>query len=178
MDDEALATALAVARSAGLLSGWRPCDWPDLAVGFLLAGIGDLEIAELAGLPASVTGWETDPLVASLCEKHGVPLPDPEEAVILLAHLMATDLRLRPAAVTAPMIRMVAALAMVTPESDLANQCYRSAEYLDCDCVPVDPGLEAKLENLTPLALPGSLVQVLARSIRSTLPRSQPPHGH
>jgi hypothetical protein len=182
VDDEALATALAVARSAELLSDWRPRDWPDLAVELLLAGIDDLEIAELAGLPASVTGWETDPLMASLFEKHGVPLPDPEQAVTLLARLMATDLRLRPATVTAPMIRMVAGLAVVAPESDLANRCYTSAEYLDCDCVPVDPGLEAELEaeleNLTPLTLPDSLVQVLARPIRSTLPRSQPPHGH
>ena len=178
MDDQVLATALAVARSAGRLSGWRPRDWPDLAVELLLAGIDDLAIAELAGLPASVTGWETDPLVASLYQKHGIPLPDPEEAVTLLARLMATDLRLRPATVTAPMIRMMAGLAPAAPESYLANQCNRSAEYLDCDCVPVDPGLEAELENLTPLTLPDSLVQVLARPIRSTLPRSQPLHGH
>jgi hypothetical protein len=178
VDDQVLATALAVARSAELLSGWRPRDWTDLAVELLLAGIDDLEIAELAGLPASVTGWETDPLVASLYEKHGVPLPDPEQAVTLLARLMATDLRLRQATVTAPMIRMVAGLALAAPESDLANQCNRSAEYLDCDCVAVDPGLEAELENLRLLTLPDSLVQVLARPIRSTLPRSQPPHGH
>lgn len=38
-----------------------------------------------------------------------------------------------------------------------------AAEYLDCDCVFVDPGLEA---------------QVLARSLRSKLPRVQPPYGH
>jgi hypothetical protein len=182
VDDEALATALAVTRSAERLSDWRPRNWPDLAVELLLAGIDELEIAELAGLPASITGWETDPLVTSLYEKHGVPLPDPEEAVTLLARLMATDLRLRPATVTAPMIRMVAGLALEAPEADLANQCYRSAEYLDCDCMPVDRGLEAeleaKLENLTPLALPDSVVQVLARPLRRTLPLSQPPHGH
>ena len=128
MDHEALATALEVARSAELLSGWRPRDWPDLAVELLLAGIDDLEIAELAGLPTSVTGWETDPLVTSLYEKHGVLLPDPEEAVTLLARLMATDLRRRPATVTAPMIRMVARLAMVAPKSGLADQCRYSEE--------------------------------------------------
>ena len=77
MDDEALATALAVARSAERLSHCRPRAWPDLAVELLLAGIDDLEIAELAGLPASVTGCETDPLVVSLYDKHGVPPPDP-----------------------------------------------------------------------------------------------------
>ena len=100
----------------------------------------------------------------------------------LLPTLMATDLRLRPAMITTPMIRVVAGLALEAPASDLANQCYKSAEYLDCDCVPIDHRLEAEfeaeLENLTPLTLPDSLVQVLARPIRSTLPLSQPPHGH
>ena len=181
MDQEALATALGVARSAELLSNWRPRDWPALAVELLLAGIDDLEVAELAGLSASVTGWETDPLAASLYDKHGVPLPDPDQAVTLLARLLATDLRLRPATVTAPMIRMVAGLAVATPESGLATQCSYSEEYLDCDCVPKtvpEAELEAELENLTPLTLPDGLVQVLARPLRSTLPRSQPPHGH
>ena len=171
-----------MARSAERLSDWRPRDWPDLAVELLLEGFDDLEIAELAGLPTSVTGWETGPLVASLYEKHGVAPPDPEEAVTLLARVMATDLRLRPATVTTPMIRIVAGLALEAPESDLANQCYRSAEYLDCDCMPADRRLEAEfeaeLENLTPLTLPDSLVQVLARPLRSTLPLTQPPHGH
>jgi len=164
VDQEALATALGVARSAELLSNWRPRDWPALAVELLLAGIDDLEVAELAGLSASVTGWETDPLAASL-----------------YARLLATDLRLRPATVTAPMIRMVAGLAVAAPESGLATQCSYSEEYLDCDCVPKtvpEAELEAELENLTPLTLPDGLVQVLARPLRSTLPRSQPPHGH
>ena len=76
------------------------------------------------------------------------------------------------------MIRIVAGLALETPESYLANQCYRSAEYLDCDCMPADRRLEAELENLTPLTLPDSLVLVLARPLRSTLPLTQPPHGH
>src|SRR5215472_15670359 len=107
-----------MARSAKRVSDWRPRDWPDLAVELLLAGIDDVEIAELAGLPASVTGWETDPLVARLYQKHGVTLPDPDEAVTSLARLMASDLRLRPATVTAPMIRMMAGLALAAPESD------------------------------------------------------------
>jgi hypothetical protein len=181
MDDEALATALAVARSAEQLSVWKPRDWPDLAVELLLADIDDQEVAELAGLPMTVTGWETDPLVASLYEKYGVPLPDLEGAFTLLARLMATDLRLRPATVTAPMIRIAAGLWMKVPASDVVNRCYQSAEYLDCDCMPVyrarEAALEAELENLPPLPLPGSLVHVVARPLRSKLPRSQP-HGH
>jgi hypothetical protein len=44
--------------------------------------------------------------------------------------------------------------------------------------MPVGPGRETELENLTPLTLPGGVVQVLARSSRSTLPLRQPPHGH
>jgi hypothetical protein len=178
VDGEIFVTALVVARSAERLSKWRPRDWPDLAVELLLAGTDDPEVAELAGMPRSVTSWETDPLVACLYEKHGVLLPEPAEAVTVLARLMATDLRRRPANVTAPMTRMVAALALVAPESGLANQCYRSAEYLDCDCVPADPGFEGELENLAPLALPHRLIQVLARPIRSTLPLTQPPRSH
>jgi hypothetical protein len=73
------------------------------------------------------------------------------------------------------MIRMTATLA---PQSDLANECYHAAEYLDCDCVFVDPKLEAELENLTPLTLPSNVVQVLARSLRSALHRVQPLYGH
>jgi hypothetical protein len=119
-------------------------------------------------LPASVTGWDTDPLVASLYDKHGMPTPDLDAAFTLLARLMATDLRLGPAAVTAPRIRIVAGLWLEVPESDLVNQCYRSAEYLDCDCRPADLELEAELEGklgyLTPLTLPGSLVLVAADS--------------
>lgn len=49
---------------------------------------------------------------------------------------------------------------------------------LDCDRVSVDRGLEAELEHLMPLTLPGDVVKVLARPIRSTLPLAQPPYGH
>jgi hypothetical protein len=178
VDDEAIATALGVARSAERLAHWRPRDWPDLAVELLLAGSDDPEVAELAGLSASVTGWDTDPLLACLYHRYDVPELDAVDAVALLARLMATDLHARPVPVTAPMIRLIAALALHAPESDLANQCYRCAEYLDCDCVPVDPRLETELENFTPLTVPSNVVQVLARSLRSTLPRVQPPHGH
>jgi hypothetical protein len=79
------------------------------------------------------------------------------------------------------MIRIAAGLWMKVPASDLVNQCYQSAEYLDCDCMPAyrarEAALEAELENLAPLPLPGGLVHVLARPLRSKLPRSQP-HGH
>jgi len=132
-------------------------------------------------LPSTVSGWETDPLVAALYEKYEVPPPDLGDDVTLLARLMATDLRFQPASVTAPMIRIVAKLWMAAPTSDLAYRCYWAVEYLDCDCGPVDrdaeAALEGELENLTPLALPGSLVKALAGPLRSTLPRSQP-RGH
>jgi hypothetical protein len=147
VDDEALATALAVARSAGRLSDWRPGDWPDLAVELLLAGFDDLEIAELAGLPASVTGWETDPLVDSLYERHGVPLPDPEEAVTLLARLMATDLRLRPATVTAPMIRIVAGLAWRPPSPTLRIGATGAPSIWTATACPPTPGLRPSLRT-------------------------------
>jgi len=83
--------------------------------------------------------------------------------------------------VTAPTIRIAAGLWMKVPASDLVNQCYQSAEYVDCDCMLAyragEAALETELENLLPLPLPGNLVHVLARPLRSNLARSQP-HGH
>jgi hypothetical protein len=178
VDHETQRTALTIARSAERWPHWQPGDWPGLAVEMLVAGSGDDEIAELAGLPSTVTGWETETLVASLYEKYDVPTHGAEEAVALLAQLLATDLRMRPAAVTAPMIRLIAKLAPPSYESDLANECYGCAEYLDCDCASVDPRLESHLESLPPLELPGGILQVLARPFRSTLPTVQPPRGH
>jgi hypothetical protein len=144
----------------------------------LLAQADDAEIAELAGLPASVTGWDTDQLVAALYDRYDVPVPDAQDSVTLLARLMATDLRIRPATLTAPMIRLVARLALPAHDSELAAQCLGSEEYLDCDCATVDPRLETELENLPPLHLPDGMIQILARPLRSTLPIVQPPHGH
>ena len=176
--DDAVKTALAVARSAERCSCWAAHDWPDLAVELLLEGTDDPEIAELAGQPASTTGWDTEPLVSFLYDKYAVPLPGAEDAVAVLARLMASELRARPATVTAPMIRLVAKLAPPRYESELANQCYGSAEYLDCDCVRVDLAFEAELQSLPPLQLPDGVIRVLARPLRSTLPRVQPPRSH
>jgi hypothetical protein len=178
VDDDVVRAALPVVRAAERLSYWAPRDWPDLAVELLLAGADDAEIAELAGLPASVTGWDTDPLVAGLCDRYDVPVPGTQESVILLARLMATDLRIRPAAVTAPMIRLVARLALPAGDSDLAFQCAGSEEYLDCDCAGVDPRFETELEDLASLHLRSHVVQILGGPLRSTLPNVPPPHGH
>lgn len=182
MSNATVRTALTVARSAERFSCWHSSDWPDLAVQLLLAGADDAEIAELAGLPSDATGWDTDPLVACLYEKHHVPVPDVGDAVALIARLAATDLHTRPAGVTAPMIRLLAPLALRAPESDLAQRCYRGAEYLDCDCAAIGPQLAreigSEIEYLTPLELPGRLVHVLADPLRSTLPVVQPARGH
>jgi hypothetical protein len=144
----------------------------------LLQGTEDPEIAELAGLSHPVSGWGTDPLVAAACEQHRVSTPGPDESTNLMARLMADDLRARPASVTAPMTRLLARLAPPDFESDLANQCLNVAEYLDCDCVQVDPNFEAELRLLPTLRLPAPVVQALARPLRSTLPVTQPPRGH
>jgi hypothetical protein len=167
-----------VARSAEHCSCWAAHNWPDLAVELLVQGIDDPEIAELAGLPASITGWDTEPLVSVLYDKYGVPLPDTEDAVAVLARLIASDLRARPATVTAPMIRLIAKLAPPAYESDLANQCFGCAEYLDCDCARVDPAFETELESLPALQLPDGVIQILARPLRSILPLVQPPRAH
>jgi hypothetical protein len=176
--DDTFRTVLEVVRSAERCSWWAPRHWPDLAVELLVGEIDDPEIAELAGLPANVTGCDTEPLVSCLYDKYEVRMPEVEDGVAVIARLMASDLRARPAAVTAPMIRLLARLAPPAYESDLATQCHGSEEYLDCDCVAVDPRFETELENLPPLQLPDGLIRVLARPLRSTLPVVQPPRAH
>lgn len=49
-------TALSLARASEELGWFRPSDWPDLAVALLLEGSEDAEVAELAGLPPTVSG--------------------------------------------------------------------------------------------------------------------------
>jgi hypothetical protein len=170
--------ALSVARAAEYCGCFEPGDWPDVAVSMLLEGSEDAEIAELAGLSRQVNGWDTDPLVAAVCERHGVSTSGADESTNLMARLMADELRARPASVTSPMIRLLARLAPPNFESDLANQCLGVEEYLDCGCVQVDPVLEAELGLLPTLRLPAPVVRTLARPLRSTLPTAQPPRGH
>lgn len=178
MKDEQLQTALMVARAAERCGLWQSGDWPGLAVELLLADFHDPEVAELAGLPRSVTGWQTDPLVSSLYERYDVHAATADDAVGLLGRLMVTDLHARPANVSSPMIRLLARLAPPNYEAELATQCFNCEEYLDCDCVVVDRSFEAELENIQPLQLPDGVVQVLVRPLRGTLPVTQPLHGH
>ncbi len=172
--------ALSVSRAAERCGCLEPGDWPDVAVGMLLEGNEDPEIAELAGLNRQVNGWTTDPLVAAVYERRGVAPLDADASTKLVARLMADDLRARPAAVTAPMIRLLARLAPPDFESDLAHQCFDMEEYLDCACISVDPdlGLEVELQQVPTLRLPAIVVEALARPLRATLPTAQPPHGH
>ncbi|KFU80312.1 hypothetical protein BB31_15930 [Amycolatopsis lurida NRRL 2430] len=170
--------ALSVARAAERHSRLAPGDWPAVAVGMLVEGNEDPEVAELAGASRQVSGWDTEPLVSALCERYGVPSPGPEDSTDLLARLMADDLRVRPASVTAPMIRLLARLAPPDFESDLACRCYAMEEYLNCGCAQIDFGFEAELRRLPSLRLSDSVVQALARPLRSTLPTARPPCGH
>ncbi|MFG1642913.1 hypothetical protein ACGFMK_21700 [Amycolatopsis sp. NPDC049252] len=178
MDEASVRTALSVARSAELRGCLAPGDWPDVAVGMLLEGNDDPEIAELAGLSRQATGWDTEPLVAAVYERHEIPAAGTDESTELVARLPADDLRARPAAVTAPMIRLLARLAPPDFASDLAYRCFRVEEYLDCGCAQVDPAFEAELRQLPTLRLAPSVVEALARPLRSTLPAAQPPPGH
>lgn len=164
--------ALSVARAAERLGCLKPGDWPDVAVGMLLEGNEDPEIAELAGLSRHVNGWDTEPLVAAVCERYDVSSLGADESTDLVARLMADDLRARPVSVTAPMIRLLARLAPPDFESDLAGRCFGLEEYLDCGCAQVDPAFEAELRLLPTLRLPATVVQALAKPLRSTLPAS------
>lgn len=179
MDAGALDETLRIARAAERMGRLASGDWPALSVALLLEGVDDPEVAELAGFDQKVSAWKVDPLTEALYDRHKVSAPDAESAVDMLARLMSADLRARPAAVTAPMIRLLARLAPPSFESSLANQCYGAEEYLDCDCAgQVDPSFEDELEAMPGLQIPDSLVRVLADPLRSTLPLVQPPHSH
>ncbi|MBK6886875.1 MAG: hypothetical protein IPH03_10855 [Tetrasphaera sp.] len=161
--------------------GWLPPQrWVDLAVVLLLSGFEDAEVAELAGLPADISGWVTEPLVQGLYDRYAVtPVVSVDSAVETIAALLAADLRARPANVTAPMIRLLAKLAPPEFSSPLANQCFGAEEYLDCECVAeVDSSWEVELEARPGPAIPDELVMALAAELRSTLPAQQPPHSH
>lgn len=178
MDDASVRMVLSVARAAELCGCVGPGDWPNVAVGMLLEGNEDPEIAELAGLGRQASGWDTDPLLAAAYERHGISTPGNDESTNLVARLMADDLRARPASVTTPMIRLLARLAPPDFESDLATRCHNVEEYLDCGCTQVDTDFEAELRLLPTLRLPSSVVKPLAQPLRSTLPTTQPPFGH
>ncbi|WP_326943221.1 hypothetical protein OG439_24540 [Amycolatopsis sp. NBC_01307] len=178
MDDASVRTALLVARTAESRGCLRPGDWPDVAVSLLLEGAEDPAIAELAGLSRQANGWDTEPLVAAACERHEIVVPDCDESTILLARLMADDIRARPTVVTAPMTRLLAGLAPPDFESDLASRCFTAEEYLDCGCTEVDLGFEAELQSMPTLGLSAPVTQALARPLRSTLPTTQPAYGH
>ncbi|RSN24239.1 hypothetical protein DMC63_06765 [Streptomyces sp. WAC 05977] len=91
---------------------------------------------------------------------------------------MADDLRARPAVVTAPMIRLMARFGSPDFDSDLVSRCLAAEEYLDCGCVEVDLEFEGELQTMPTLGLLAPVVRAVARSLRSTLPTAQPPHGH
>jgi len=180
MEEDQFRDVVSVAAAAEQVGVFGPSDWTQVATALLVDGREEQEILDLACLSLPVTAWDTESLVARLYERMGRVEPiDANDATRLVARLMADDLRARPASVTAPMIRMLARLAPPGFDSDLANQCYGAAEYLDCSCVAkVDPNLESELEALQSLELPDGLVEVIARTLRATLPTVQPPHDH
>lgn len=180
MDSAELVEALRVANAAQRMGCLSSSDWPELAVHLLVEGADDPGIAELAGHNAHTSSWTINPLLEATCRHYGVETPEAEAAVVLLAALLAADLRARPAVVTGPIIRMLATLAPWKFESALATQCYRAKEYLDCDCnvTDLDPSLEDSLEALPGPALRDALVQWLAEPLRATLPLTQPPPSH
>lgn len=178
MQSDVIRTTLTIARASETLGWFGPSEWPDLSVALLVEGSEDAEVAELAGLPPTVSGWDTDALVTPLYERYAVTGSTAEEAVAWLAATMAADLRARPAVVTAPMVRARARLAPPGFESELANRCHGAEEYLDCGCARVDERWIRELEALPGPEVPDSIIEILARRLRSTLPTRQPPRAH
>lgn len=153
-------------------------DWPPLATELLLLDVDHDKVLALACLPPDPSGWETAPIVDDLYTQLGIEEPSAESAVDLVARLLASDLRARNATVSAPMIRMLAKLAPPEYEAKLANECYGYEEYLDCACCRVDQQFEEDLEALSGIPLPDSIIELLARSMRATLPLEQPAPSH
>ncbi len=173
-----LRDVLEVARALERVGCMSPDDWPPLATEMLLLEIDHAKVLALACLPPEPSGWATAPIVDDLYAQLGIEEPSAGSAVDLVARLLASDLRVRSATVSAPMIRMLATLAPPAYESELANECYGYEEYLDCTCVRVDPRFEEGLEALSGIPLPDSIVELLARSLRATLALQQPAHSH
>lgn len=179
MDDEQLRRTIEAAVAAEIVGMFGPREWTDLASALLATGRDDAELVDLAILRSPVSGWTTDPIVAALRERLPQIQLGTEAATELFARVLADDLRVRPADVTSPMIRMLARTAPPDFSSDLAANCYGVEEYLDCNCVAhVDPIWDRGLEELPTCGLPPSIATLIAARARSTLPTEQPPHRH
>ena len=179
MEESELSEALTLARAFGTLGWLLTSDWVDIGVALLVDGVEDDDVTALACLYPNATGWDIDRPVTNLYERFAVSEPVPKEAVDIVARALASDLRARPAAVTGPMIRMLAKVAGPHYESDVANQAFGAEEFLDCNCIAtVDPSFEAALEGLPPLGVSDDLIRLTARRLRRTLSTTQPPPSH
>ncbi|WP_446664673.1 hypothetical protein [Flexivirga sp. B27] len=178
MDDGQVETAVRVACALEDLGAFRSDDWVRLGTTLVGLGSDDEGAVDLAILHESASGWETAPVTRELRDRLDIPVTTANDATELVARLLADDLRARPAAVSAPMIRMLARLAPPDYASDLANECSGTEEYLDCDCARVDPAFEAELEGRAPHDLPDVVVRVLACRLRASLPTVQPVRNH
>src|SRR4051812_40432482 len=119
MEEPELSEVIGVARAFESLGWLPPADWVDIGVALLVDGVEDLDVTALACLDANATGWDTERPVANLYERYTISEPSPTDAVDLVARALASDLRARPAAVTGPMIRMLAKVAGPHYESDM-----------------------------------------------------------
>jgi hypothetical protein len=173
-----LRNVLEATRALERVGFLRPDDWPPLATQLLLLDVEHDKVLALACLPPEPSGWATAPIVDDLYTQLGIEEPSANSAVELVARLLASDLRVRSATVSDPMIRMLAKLAPPDYGSKLANECHGYEEYLDCTCVRVDPKFEEDLKALPGISLPDSIIELLARSMRATLPLEQPARSH
>ena len=170
---------VAVARAADSLGLVGADDWVDLGTQMLGRGADDPPVVDLAILAKPASPWSTDRPVAALYELLDIAEPAPEEATLLVARVVADDLRARPeVSVTSPMIRILARLAC-DDRSALADECRYAAELLDSAGLPegMDPRVEARHEGLPALGLPDEFVRPLARGARASLTASRRHRG-
>ncbi len=153
--------AVAAAHRLGVVRTER---WPMVAAYLLAAGAGGDAVVTLAGLPASASGWEVDPLVPRVLaeiDAPEVPLPDATE---VLARVLAQ------AYAAAPGHAVLRALARLAPAHEYPEgrltDAFAALDWLDAEYDVAAARreadeAEAALRALPPLDLPGALAAAL-----------------
>ncbi len=170
-----LTRSVAAAMAMDVLGFLDPDGWVQLA-SHLIATHEDADLVALACLYQPISRWDIEPLVSSLTKRLGISFHNDDQLVDIVARLVADDLRREPAAVTYPMIRMLARLGA---DAELVWLSRGLEDYLDCDCYATfDPRIETELAAKPTLALPAEVTRLVAAQLRSTLPATQPSHAH
>ena len=147
----------------------RTDGWPMVAAHLVAGGADGPALIALAGLPRNASGWEVDQLLDDALRDAGVTPVEVTEAGIVVARVLAEQIRSMTHPPAYLIIRTLAALApgLDYPGSVIGDSYYAS-EWLDCDCHRVSTerddadALESELRNLPPLDVDEGLLAALS----------------